>query len=91
METTYTVAIYCRLSRDDETKTESSSISTQKAILRDYCKEKGYSVYDFYVDDGYSGLNFNRPAFQRLLNDIGKHCFNMVITKDAPVIIGLKN
>lgn len=82
METTYTVAIYCRLSRDDETKTESSSISTQKAILRDYCKEKGYSVYDFYVDDGYSGLNFNRPAFQRLLNDIGKHCFNMVITKD---------
>lgn len=78
----YYVAIYCRLSKDDDQKGESVSIGTQKSMLTDYCVEHGFEVYDTYVDDGYSGTNFDRPAFQRLLTDIDNEQVNMVITKD---------
>ena len=54
------------------------SISTQKMILEKYCKDNNLSIYDYYIDDGYSGLNFNRPSFQRLLNDISNNKINMV-------------
>ena len=69
-ELLYHVAVYCRLSKDDEQAGESVSIETQKMILQDYCREKGFYIYQFYVDDGYSGLNFNRPAFTQMLSDI---------------------
>lgn len=78
----YKTAIYCRLSKDDEQVGESVSIETQKILLTDYCIEHNYEIYDIYVDDGFSGLNFNRPAFTRLLNDIDNGNVNLVITKD---------
>ena len=55
----YNVGIYCRLSLDDGTVGESGSIQTQKTILTKYCKDNNLNVYKIYVDDGYSGLNFN--------------------------------
>ena len=81
-QTIYSAAIYCRLSKDDEQAGESVSIETQKMLLEDYCTEHGFAIYDIYADDGYSGLNFNRPAFTRLLEDIDGGKVNLVITKD---------
>ncbi len=78
----YKVGLYCRLSLDDGSSNESGSITTQKMILEKYCKDNNISIYDYYIDDGFSGLNFNRPSFQRLLNDISSNKINMVITKD---------
>ena len=78
----YKAGIYCRLSKDDPQEGESSSIVTQKAILIDYCEAQNYEVYKVYVDDGYSGLNFNRPGFQELLADVESGVINIVLTKD---------
>lgn len=78
----YNTAIYCRLSKDDDNIGESSSIQTQKSMLEGYCREQCFLVHDFYVDDGYSGLNYNRPGFERMLNDIDNGKVNLVITKD---------
>lgn len=81
----YKVAIYCRLSKEDEKEdktTESSSIATQKSILTDYVHQHGWHIVDIYADDGYSGTNFNRPDFQRMIADIEKGLINCVITKD---------
>ena len=78
----YMAALYCRLSKDDEQIGESVSIETQKMILEDYCEQNGIQIYDIYVDDGFSGLNFQRPEFMRLLDDIKKGRVNLVITKD---------
>lgn len=79
---TYRAGLYCRLSKDDEQRGESISIGTQRAILTDYCAERGYEIHRVYIDDGYSGLNFNRPGFQELLEDVELRAINMVITKD---------
>ena len=80
---TYNVGIYIRLSREDEDKlSESESIINQKSLLLQYAKENNLRVYDIYIDDGYSGTNFDRPGFNRLLEDIEKKKVNMVITKD---------
>ncbi|WP_425446674.1 recombinase family protein [Dethiothermospora halolimnae] len=80
------VAIYCRLSDEDKNKTngydDSQSIATQKAILTRYVKERGWQIGDIYVDDGYTGLNFDRPSFQRMLKDIEEKNYTVVITKD---------
>lgn len=80
--TNYIAGLYLRLSKDDEQQGESISIGTQRAILMDYCAKQGYTVFRTYVDDGYSGLNFNRPDFQNMLDDIERGAINMVITKD---------
>lgn len=80
--TTYRGGLYCRLSKDDDLSGESSSISTQKSMLTSYCMEKGYEIREVFVDDGYSGLNFDRPGFQRLLREIEAGNINLVITKD---------
>ena len=82
IETSYNVAIYMRLSKDDGDKEESESITNQRKILKTYIKENGYVLYDEYVDDGYTGTNFNRPGFKRLLRDIETKKVNMVITKN---------
>lgn len=79
---TYHAALYCRLSKDDDQSGESVSIGTQRAILEDYCRGLGYPIHKVYIDDGYSGTNFNRPGFQELLDDVERGEVNLVITKD---------
>jgi len=78
----YKVGVYCRLSRDDETNSESVSISTQKAMITKYAQENGWEIIDYYVDDGVSGVTFQRPDFIRMIEDIDRKRINMVITKD---------
>lgn len=75
-------ALYLRLSKEDEKGTESASIETQRKMLRDYAEKNGFTIYDEYVDDGYTGTNFNRPAFQRMLRDVENGKIQIVITKD---------
>ena len=75
-------ALYSRLSRDDELYGDSSSIQTQKALLSQYAKQYGFAQTEFYVDDGFSGTNFNRPDFQRLKEDIERGNIGTVIVKD---------
>ena len=75
-------ALYCRLSRDDGTDKESNSISNQKQMLLSYAKKHGLLNPRVYVDDGYTGTNFNRPDFQRLLEDIDLGYVTTVIVKD---------
>jgi DNA invertase Pin-like site-specific DNA recombinase len=76
------VAAYCRLSKDDGDKDESQSIATQRTLISDYAQRQGWQVAEVYTDDGYTGTNFNRPAFQRLIADIEKGIIDCVITKD---------
>ena len=75
-------ALYCRLSKDDGTNNESMSISTQKTMLKEYAKRNGFLNCQFYVDDGYSGTNYDRPAFRQLIEDIQDGEVSTLITKD---------
>ena len=75
-------ALYARLSLDDGNVGESMSIQSQKAILTRKAEELGIYNYRFYVDDGYSGTNFNRPSFQQMIADIEAGKVTCVITKD---------
>ena len=75
-------ALYCRLSVDDGNISGSVSIETQKILLEQYCQSHGITSYEFYCDDGYSGTNFQRPAFQQMLSDINAGKINLVIVKD---------
>ena len=81
-ENEYRAALYCRLSSDDAYLGESGSIQTQRTLLTQYCKENNIPVYDVYVDDGFSGTNFERPDFKRMLLDLENHKANLVIVKD---------
>lgn len=78
----YHVALYIRLSKEDESEGPSQSVTNQKSLLDDFIKKHRLSVYDTYIDDGFSGTNFDRPAFQRMIADIEAKKVNMVITKD---------
>ena len=80
--TTYNAALYLRLSRDDELQGESGSIQTQRMMLRQYAAEHNLSVVGEYIDDGWSGTNFDRPGFQRMIDDIEDGKINCVVTKD---------
>lgn len=77
----YIAGLYMRLSRDDG-NSESSSITTQRKILQAYAKENGFIVYEEYIDDGFSGTNFDRPGFKKMIQDIEDKKINLVITKD---------
>ena len=79
---TYNVGIYCRLSNDDERDGESVSIENQKLLLQQYVLGQGWNIYDTYVDDGYSGTNFQRPGVQRLIEDAKAKRINVIIVKD---------
>lgn len=79
----FNVAEYIRLSREDGDKAESDSIGNQRKLITDYLKGKeDFILYDTYVDDGYTGTNFKRPAFQRMIEDIEAGKVNCVIVKD---------
>ncbi|MCI9016479.1 MAG: recombinase family protein [Clostridia bacterium] len=82
-ETKYNCALYCRLSKDDDLQGESNSITNQKEILTQYAKESNLNIYDVYIDDEYSGTNFERPDFKRMIQDIKDKKVNMVIVKDS--------
>lgn len=78
----YHAALYIRLSKEDESEGPSQSVQNQESLLREFVQQHRLSVYDTYVDDGWSGTNFDRPAFQRMIADIEARKVNMVITKD---------
>ena len=78
----YHVALYIRLSKEDESEGPSQSVQNQESLLREFVQQHRLSVYDTYIDDGWSGTNFDRPAFQRMIADIEAKKVNMVITKD---------
>ena len=78
----YNTALYLRLSRDDEEYGDSVSIETQRTILQQYAKENRLHVVDEYVDDGWSGTNFDRPDFKRMMNDVDSGKINCIVTKD---------
>ena len=75
-------ALYCRLSRDDELQGDSNSIKNQKTILQKYADDNGFANTEFFVDDGYSGTNFERPDWQRLLSQAEEGNIGTIIVKD---------
>jgi len=77
-----TAGIYCRLSNDDGNVGMSDSIKTQQKYLIDYCQTHNITVFDIYIDDGFSGTRFNRPAFQKMIKDAQKGKINTIVVKD---------
>lgn len=75
-------ALYCRLSKDDDIQGESLSIQSQKETLSFFANQNGWKIVETYIDDGYSGVNFERPAFQRMIADIEAGRIDIVMTKD---------
>ena len=75
-------AIYCRLSRDDEQEGESNSIVNQRAILKKYAQDQKFRNIEFFVDDGYSGANFNRPEWKRMIELVENDRVGVLIAKD---------
>ena len=78
-----------RLSKDDERAGESLSIENQRIILTKYAQERGWTITDEYIDDGYSGTNFDRPEVQRLLEDAKTGKIDTIIVKECCAIMGL--
>lgn len=78
----FSVGIYLRLSKEDEYSKQSESITNQRDFVTSYVLEQGWNIYDVYIDDGFSGLNFDRPNFKRMIRDIEDKKINLVITKD---------
>ena len=75
-------ALYCRYSRDDGQETENASITHQKELLKEYAENNGYPNLRYYVDDGYTGTNFNRPDFQRMMEDVENGIIETIVVKD---------
>ncbi len=71
------VAIYCRVASKNRIE-----IKKQKEILKNYCNENNYEIYKIYIDNGYSGLDDNRPNYNKLLNDLKKNMFDTIIIRD---------
>ncbi|WP_125115072.1 recombinase family protein [Agathobaculum sp. Marseille-P7918] len=78
----YRAALYIRLSKEDESEGPSQSVQNQDSLLRAFVQQHGLCVYDTYIDDGWSGTNFDRPGFRRMIADIEAGKVNMVLTKD---------
>lgn len=81
-QTEYNVGMYLRLSSEDERSGESLSIDNQRKILTDYITEQGWTLFDEYVDDGVSGVTFERPGIQRMLDDAKTGKINLILCKD---------
>lgn len=75
-------ALYCRLSRDDELQGESNSIVNQKRILQAYAEENHFFNIEFFIDDGYSGTNFDRPGYRKMMELVDKGRIGTIIVKD---------
>ena len=75
-------ALYCRLSQDDGIEGDSNSIQNQKAILQKFAEDHHFPSPCFYVDDGFSGGNFQRPAFQQMISDMENGEIGIIVTKD---------
>ena len=84
----FRAAIYCRLSKDDDLDGESASIANQRDMLENYCEKQGWEVVAVYQDDGYTGLNMERPDLKRMLKAIERRQINLVITKDFTRLVG---
>ncbi|MBM6918990.1 recombinase family protein [Intestinimonas butyriciproducens] len=82
-------ALYCRLSQEDANEGDSNSITNQKDILLRYAKEHRFPNPTFFVDDGYSGTNYDRPGFQQMLSEIEAGKVAVVLSKDCCAIMGL--
>ena len=82
-------ALYERLSRDDDNAGDSNSIVNQKKYLESYAQQRGYTNCRHYTDDGWSGGNFDRPAFKEMMQDVTDGNINCVIVKDCCAIMGL--
>ena len=83
MATRWLAALYLRLSKDDDNKNMySESIESQKMLTEKFAIDSGFDIVDFYIDDGYTGTNFERPDFKRMISDIEAGKVNVVITKD---------
>ena len=82
MQENYIVGIYARLSRDDERAGESVSIENQKEMLSRYVREQGWTLYDYYCDDGVSGTTFDRPSFVQMENLVERGVVDTIIVKD---------
>ena len=81
--TIYTAALYLRLSKDDGLMDkDSASIDTQRDMLTRFCSENNIIIHDFYIDNGFTGLNTERPGFRRMIEDVEAKKVNCVITKD---------
>ena len=78
----YHVGLYIRLSKEDDNEGQSQSVSNQLSMLKTFAKERRLDIFDTYIDDGWSGTNFDRPSFKRLVSDIEAGQVNMVVTKD---------
>ena len=78
----YKVGMYLRLSSEDERNGESLSIDNQRKMLTDYINEQGWTLYDEYVNDGVSGVTFERPGIQRMLEDAKMGKINLILCKD---------
>ena len=92
----YSAGLYLRLSRDDSAmdadsgRTESISIGSQRELLRSFVRSRrDMEIYDTYVDDGYSGINFDRPGFKRMMEDVRAGKVDCIIVKDDCVILEL--
>ena len=80
----YNVAIYIRLSKEDEKdgkERDSESVANQRNLLVKFVKDNGYELVNIYIDDGFTGTNFERPQFKQMIKDIELGKINMVITK----------
>lgn len=75
-------ALYCRYSRDDGQETENASITHQRALLKEYAESNGLTNLHYYADDGYTGTDFNRPDFQRMMNDVKSGLVSTILVKD---------
>ena len=76
-------ALYERLSRDDDLNGESNSITNQKKYLEDYARRNGFENIRHFTDDGFSGVNFNRPGFQSLIKEVEAGNVGTLIVKDT--------
>lgn len=78
----YKTAFYIRLSKEDDNKKESESVTNQRSLLQDFASQQRLDVFDIYIDDGFSGTSFDRPDFVRMISDIEARKVNLVVTKD---------